>query len=88
MKTLLALFLLIPTLVSGEIIDAKYCSILSDRIKDDIGNYYSYDKNISDFNKSLNQPISKEQYQILLDLRTTTIKMRDDASERIITKRS
>ena len=52
LKTLLALLLLIPSLSWGKIFGKKYCSVLENKIKVNIQDYFTYTKNISDWSSN------------------------------------
>ena len=43
------LFLIISNISNAEIIDERYCDILKFEIKNDIGNFYAYKNQMSDF---------------------------------------
>ena len=43
------LFLIISNISNAEIIDERYCDILKLEIKNDIGNFYAYRNQMSDF---------------------------------------
>ena len=52
MRALLTLLLLIPSLSWGKIFDKKYCSVLENKIKVNIQDYFTYTKNISDWSSN------------------------------------
>ena len=52
MKTLIILSLLIPSLSWKKIFDKKYCSVLENKIKVNIQDYFTYTKNITDWSSN------------------------------------
>lgn len=83
MKTFLTLLLLMPSLSWGKIIDERYCLVLENKIKDNIGSYFAYTKNISNWSNKKN--LDKQQYELYQRLLEQTREMLERVKQDIHT---